>query len=142
MARRTIRLIGLATLGSIALAGVRAAAAEPPILETTLSGGAPAVDAGAFQISGEVLYTPQATPVTVFHYFAVGPDCAQRPVSITVIDPPAHGRLALSEGAEPAVYAGRPLWGDSDPRVRCLDRLVPTRDGAYAPDPGSRVTTS
>jgi hypothetical protein len=101
-----------------------------------MDAGAPAVDADAFRIYGEVLYTRAGSPVTVFHYFAVGPDCAARPVTITLTGPPAHGRFALSEGAEPANFGGRPLWAASDPRVRCEDRLVATRDGAYAPDPG------
>ena len=34
------------------------------------------------------------------------------------------------------MWAGKPLWTGADPRSRCLDRLVTTRDGAYAPDPG------
>lgn len=126
---RALQLIGFLAL----LAPAVAAPAEPV---ETQAAGAPAIDAGAFRIASEVLYTPAGTPVTVFHYFAVSADCGPKPVSITITTPPAHGRLALSNGSEAPVWAGRPLWADDDPRARCLDRLVATHDGAYAPDPG------
>ena len=128
MSGRAFQLVGLAAL-------LAAASAHADPVETTAA-GTPAVDAGAFRLSSEVLYTPAGTPVTVFHYFAVGPDCGPRPVSITVTTPPAHGQLALSSGSEAPVWAGKPLWAETDPRSRCLDRLVATHDGAYAPDPG------
>lgn len=128
MKGRAFQLIGLMAL--IASAPARA---DPVEAQTA---GAPAVDAGANRISSEVLYARAGAPVTVFHYFAVGPDCAATPVGITVTTPPAHGQLVLSSGSEAPIWAGKPLWSDADPRVRCMDRLVATRDGAYAPDPG------
>ena len=128
MAGRAVQLIGVVAL--LAASSPRADPVE------TAAAGAPAIDAGAFRISAEVLYTPAGVPVTVFHYFAVGADCGPTPVDITITTPPAHGQVALSTGAEAPMWAGKPLWTGADPRSRCLDRLVTTRDGAYAPDPG------
>jgi len=133
MAGHAVQLIGMAALLAALPAAATSSRADPV---ETAAAGAPAVDAGAFRISAEVLYTPAGAPVTVFHYFAVGADCGPTPVNITITTPPAHGQLALSNGAEAPVWAGKPLWTGADPRARCLDRLVATHDGAYAPDPG------
>jgi len=126
MARRVL----LAVAAAMAAGAARADPVE------SMGAGAPALDATANRIVSEALYDRAGAPVVVFHYFAVGADCGPRPVSITVTAPPAHGRFALSEGKEPAVSGGAPLWTGADPRAHCLDRLVDTRDGAYSPDPG------
>jgi hypothetical protein len=131
MAQAPMWLLGLAML---ALAGP--ARADPPTLEEAISGEAPSIDAGAYRASSEVLYARAGAPVILFHYFAVGPDCEARPAEVTLAEPPAHGRIAFSDGAQPPMAGERPLWGDGDPRARCAGRLVATRDATYVSDPG------
>jgi hypothetical protein len=129
MARSAAWGLGLAAL---ALAG--AALADPAPNEDA-SMGVPSIDAGAFRISGETIFTPAGAPVTLFHFFAIGPDCEAAPAALTLSEAPAHGRIAFSEGAQPPVAGQQPLWPADDPRAHCADRLVATRDATYVPDP-------
>ena len=116
------------------LAQVSVARADPPAGEDAVA-GVPAIDAGAFRIASEVLYARAGSPVTLFHYFAVGPDCEATPAVLTVTQAPAHGQVAFSDGAQPPVSGLTPLWSHDDPRAHCADRLVTTRDAVYLPDP-------
>ncbi|HTX51413.1 MAG TPA: hypothetical protein VME40_18710 [Caulobacteraceae bacterium] len=123
--------MSLLALAGLALAGP--ARADPPNGEDAVA-GAPAIDAGAFRIAGEVLYARAGTPVTLFHYFAVGPDCEAAPAVLSLTQAPAHGHVAFSDGAQPPVSGLTPLWTRDDPRAHCTDRLVATRDAVYIPD--------
>lgn len=136
MARSRSRslLIGLAALAAVC-AGAGRALAQAAEAEASAS-GAPPIDAGDFRISGEVRYTAAGAPVTLFHYFALGADCAPAAVAITLADPPSHGAVSFVDGAEAPSAAGRPLYAPPDPRARCVDQLVATRDAVYAPEAG------
>lgn len=123
--------VSMLALAALALAG--AARADPPPGEDAVS-GVPAVDADAFRIASEVLYARAGTPVTLFHYFAVRPDCEAAPAALTLTRAPAHGRVDFSDGAQPPVSGVTPLWTRDDPRGHCADRLVATRDAVYVPD--------
>ena len=126
---RTMSLLVLAALG---LAGV--ARADSPTGEDAVT-GVPAIDAGAFRIASEVLYARAGTPVTLFHYFAVRPDCEAAQAQVSLTQAPAHGKVAFSDGAQPPVSGLTPLWSRDDPRAHCVDQLVATRDAVYVPDP-------
>jgi hypothetical protein len=127
-----MRTMSLLALAALALASV--ARADPPVGEDAVA-GAPAIDAGAFRIASEVLYARAGSAVTLFHYFAVGPDCEATPAVLTITQAPAHGQVAFSDGAQPPVSGLTPLWSRDDPRAHCVDRLVTTRDAVYMPDP-------
>jgi hypothetical protein len=124
----------LAVAGAVMAA---AAWANPPLgASDVVFGETPVLDAGALKASAEVIYTAVGKPVLLFHYFGVGGDCAPTAVSLRLIEPPAHGAVTFQEGAEPPIRAGRPIYADADPRARCIDQLVATRDALYAPDVG------
>jgi hypothetical protein len=53
-----------------------------------------------------------------------------------VTTPPAHGTISFEDGEERPWSGGRPLFGASDPRAACGNRLAATKDGVYAPAPG------
>jgi len=142
------KLLGLTLLAAAGMA--RAGAPSPPPADPSpaeaTQTGAPNIDAADYRIGGETIYGRQGRPVVLFHYFSIGPDCAARPVSVTLKDPPAHGRMTVVDGAQPPVADGRAMWGPGDPRAHCAGQLVATRDGAYQPDPAfvghDRLTVS
>ena len=127
-----VRRLMMAAAAGTALAG--AAQAQPP-------GGdvagleAPAIVRGSGAMSQHSA-TPTATPVMLFHYFNVGPDCRATEVTIRLVTPPAHGEVAFHDGQERPFAGGEPLFGDGDPRARCENRLAPTKDAVYTPAPG------
>jgi hypothetical protein len=98
--------------------------------------GAPAVEATSLRLQSEVLYTVVGKPVTLFHFFAVAPDCGLAAAEVVVTVPPGHGQVRFAEGAEPPVAPGGPIWRAPDPRARCVSHLVATRDAVYLPAPG------
>jgi len=127
-----MRPTALLALAALALAG--AGQAQSSSGDDAIA-GAPSIDAAAHRIAGEVLYARAGVPVFLFHYFAVGPDCEALPASLTITQTPAHGHVALSDGAQPPVSGLTPLWTGGDPRAHCLGRLVATRDATYVADP-------
>jgi hypothetical protein len=96
---------------------------------------APAIVRGEGAISQHSA-TPTATPVMLFHYFNVGADCRPTEVTIRLASPPAHGAVTFADGQERPISGGEPLFTAGDPRVRCADRLVATKDAVYTPAPG------
>jgi hypothetical protein len=131
-------LIAVLAVGAGAASGVASAqpsggaASDGAAAET----GAPVVEATALRLQSEVLYTVIGKPVTLFHFFAVTPDCGRAAAELTVTSPPAHGDVRFAEGAEPPVAPGGPIWSAPDPRARCAGQLVATRDAIYQPAPG------
>jgi hypothetical protein len=103
--------------------------------ETVARLEAPAIMRGAGTFSQRSA-TPAGAPVLLFHYFDVGPDCRATEVTFRVTSPPAHGTVTFAASQNRPFEAGRPLFGDGDPRARCEDRLVPTRDAVYTPQAG------
>jgi len=136
MARLRRSPILVAALGALAAASLAGAARAEASDGSTTQTGAPQVDAGAHRISGEIRYTAAGAPVTLFHYFALGADCGPAEVAVTLAEPPEHGTVSFVAGAEQPAAAGRPLYPPPDPRARCADRLVATRDAVYAPTAG------
>jgi hypothetical protein len=110
-----------------------AASAQGDYVVTRLE--APAIVRGAGAMSQHSA-TPAATPVMLFHYFNVGGDCRPTEVTIRLATPPAHGAVTFADGQERPLSAGEPLFGAGDPRARCADRLVSTKDAVYTPAPG------
>lgn len=80
--------------------------------------------------------TAAGAPVLLFHYFNLGPDCGRTAVTVRLATPPAHGTVDIQDGEERPAWRGRPLYPEDDPRARCGDRLVATRDAIYTPAPG------
>ena len=57
-------------------------------------------------------------------------------MSFRLATPPAHGEVTFVASQNRPFADGRPLFVGGDPRARCADRLVPTRDAIYTPAPG------
>jgi hypothetical protein len=118
-----------------ALAG--AALAQPaPAVQDLVFGDTPVIGPGPLKASGEVIYTAMERPVLLFHYFSLEPDCRPVAVGIRLVEPPEHGAVSFSKGAEQPSREGKPIYVRDDPRSRCDDRLVATDDASYAPAPG------
>ena len=96
---------------------------------------APAIMRGAGAMSQRSA-TPAGAPLLLFHYFNVGPGCGPSDVSFRLATPPAHGAVTFVASQNRPFADGRPLFAGGDPRARCADRLVPTRDAIYTPAPG------
>lgn len=136
--RRRTRIWSLMT--AIAAGAVTTLAAAPvghaQAASDQAQTGAPAIEPTALRIQSEVIYAAAGKPVTLFHFFAVTPDCGRAAAELTVTSPPAHGDVRFAEGAEPPVAPGGPIWSAPDPRARCAGQLVATRDAIYQPAPG------
>jgi hypothetical protein len=128
-ARRRLICIGAALVA--AAAGAAWAQAD----ETVARLEAPAIMRGAGAFSQRSA-TPSGAQVLLFHYFNVGHDCGATEVSFRLATPPAHGAVTFVASQNRPFTAGHPLFADGDPRARCADRLVPTRDAIYTPAPG------
>jgi len=109
------------------------ASAQPADQVTRLE--APALMRGDGAISQRSA-TPSGQPLLLFHYFNVAPDCRPSDVSFRLATPPAHGTVSFLASQNRPFTDGRPLFAVGDPRARCVDRLVPTKDAVYAPAPG------
>jgi hypothetical protein len=96
---------------------------------------APSITRGAGAISQRSA-TPSGAQVLLFHYFNVAPDCSPSEVSFRLATPPAHGAVTFVSSQSRPFADGHPLFVAGDPRARCADRLVPTRDAIYTPAPG------
>jgi hypothetical protein len=129
-------LAWIAIVGALAATRASALVAAPAGPIDLVFGGTPAIGSGPLKASGEVLYTAQGAPVALFHYFSLDADCRPRAVAIRLVEPPEHGEVSFTEGHEPPWANGKPIYEDGDPRARCEDRLVGTRDASYAPAPG------
>ena len=120
-------------MGAVLAATAGAAAAQSADQVTRLE--APALMRGDGAISQRSA-TPSGEPLLLFHYFNVAPDCRPSEVSFRLATPPAHGAVSFLASQNRPFTDGRPLFADSDPRTRCADRLVPSRDAVYTPAPG------
>jgi len=80
--------------------------------------------------------TAAGAPVLLFHYFNLGPGCGPTDATVRLTTPPAHGTVAIQDGDEQPAWRGRSLYPPGDPRARCRDRLVATRDAIYTPAAG------
>ena len=118
-----------------ALIGAVAGAAWAQADDTVARLEAPAVMRGAGTFSQRSA-TPAGTPVLLFHYFDVGPDCRATEVAFRLATPPAHGVVTFAASQNRPFKGGRPLFADGDPRARCANELAPTRDAIYTPAPG------
>lgn len=114
-------------------AAAGAVVAQPADQVTRLE--APALMRGDGAISQRSA-TPADKPLLLFHYFNVAPDCGPSEVSFRLAAPPAHGTVSFVASQNRPFAAGRPIFGPDDPRARCDDRLVPSRDAVYTPAPG------
>ncbi|MFI4934861.1 MAG: hypothetical protein ACHP7N_09610 [Caulobacterales bacterium] len=124
MRRRLGERFGLAVILAVCAGG--AWAASDDLLET-----APMLTTGVPHLTSETANAPAAAPVTLFHYFNLDADCRPTKVSIEVTQAPAHGDLAIVDGEEQPALHGAPIFAKGDPRERCANRLVATRDGVY-----------
>lgn len=138
MALTSLRWTGMAVLALLAGAAAAEPASSPaPELTTSAAAGvAPVIEPTSLRLQGEVLYTTAGKPVTLFHFFATAADCGRAAAQLQLVAPPAHGEVRFTEGAEPPVAGGAPLWRAPDPRARCADQLVATRDAVYQPAAG------
>jgi hypothetical protein len=127
--RRYLGWIGAALV--VAAAGAAWAQGE----ESAAVLQAPAIMRGAGSMSQRSA-TPAGEPLLLFHYFNVGPGCGPSEVSFRLATPPAHGAVTFVASQNRPFADGRPLFVGGDPRARCADRLVPTRDAIYTPAPG------
>jgi len=80
--------------------------------------------------------TPAGKQLLLFHYFNVGRDCGATDVTFRLTSPPAHGEVTFVASQNRPYSDGHVLFASGDPRARCADRLVPTRDAIYTPAPG------
>jgi hypothetical protein len=126
---RASGLVGAALVG--AAAGLAWAQSDDVVARLE----APAVMRGAGAFSQRSA-TPAGAKVLLFHYFDVGPDCGATEVTFRLATPPAHGAVTFVASQNRPFEGGRPLFADGDPRARCDDRLVPTRDAVYTPEAG------
>ncbi len=127
--RRSCVWVGAALVG--AAAGVAWAQTDDTVARLE----APAVMRGAGTFSQRSA-TPAGAPVLLFHYFDVGPDCRATEVTFRVTTPPAHGVVTFAASQNRPFDGGRPLFTGGDPRARCANELVPTRDAVYTPEAG------
>ena len=121
-------------LGAV-LVGAAAGVAFAQTDETVARLEAPAIMRGAGTFSQRSA-TPSGAPVLLFHYFDVGADCRATEVTFRLASPPAHGTVTFAPSQNRPFEGGRPLFADGDPRARCDDELVPTRDAVYTPVAG------
>jgi hypothetical protein len=96
----------------------------------------PMIGQGELSVSGEVTRTLAETPVVLFHYFNLAPDCGPSAVTIRLVEPPAHGDVAFIDGEERPYVHGHSIFADGDPRTACSGQLVTTRDATYTPAAG------
>jgi hypothetical protein len=94
----------------------------------------PTIMTAATPKSHEVKHFASTWGASLFWYFNVGPDCQATQLETTLVDPPAHGRLFLSDGSVPGSARWPTPFSKADPRSSCA-RLA-MRNGAYQPDPG------
>lgn len=124
---------GLAAgLGGVLLAGV-AGAAWPQ--GEDIGAGAPVIARGA-PISQQDVNTEAGRPILLFHFVHIDGACGPTAVAMRVITEGAHGTFAVEDGQERPWSDGHPLFEPGDPRARCGNRLVPTKDGIYTPARG------
>ncbi len=123
----------LAWAGAALVAAAGVAWAQPK--ETVARLEAPALMRGAGAISQRSA-TLSGAELLLFHYFNVGPDCGPTEVSFRLATPPAHGAVTFVTSQNRPFADGHPLFAGGDPRARCGDRLVPTKDAIYTPAPG------
>lgn len=121
----------LAAAAGAALAGAASAQTDESV--TRLE--APALMRGDGSISQRSA-TPAGKQIVLFHYFNVGPNCGATEVTFRLTTPPAHGVVSFVASQNRPYTDGRSLFAGDDPRARCVDRLVPTRDAVYTPAPG------
>ena len=131
MGERKRRLACIGAALTVAAAGAATAQTD----ETVARLEAPAIVRGAGAFSQRSA-TESGARVLLFHYFNVGPDCGPTEVSFRLATPPAHGAVTFVASQNRPFADGRPLFAAGDPRARCADRLVPTRDAIYTPTPG------
>ena len=126
------RLFGwVATAVIAAAAGVAWAQGEVTVARLE----APALTRGVGAISQRSATTAGAS-LLLFHYFNVGPGCGPSEVTFRLATPPSHGEVVFVASQNRPFADGRPMFAEGDPRARCADRLVPTRDAIYTPAPG------
>jgi hypothetical protein len=123
----------VAGVGAAVLTAAAAPASPQPDDDTVL--GIPAIVRGAAAIRQHSI-TASESPVVLFHYFNIGRDCEPTQVVLRIVTPPDHGEVAFVDGEERPFAEGRPLFAAGDPRARCADRLVATRDAVYTPAAG------
>jgi hypothetical protein len=123
-----------AWVGAVLVAAVASAVAAQPVDEVTRL-EAPALMRGDGAISQRSA-TPSDQPLLLFHYFNVATDCRPSDVTFRLATPPAHGTVGFVASQNRPFAGGRPLFAAGDPRARCADRLVPSRDAVYTPAPG------
>ena len=124
---------GLAAgLGGILLAGL-AGAAWPQ--GEDVGAGAPVFARGA-PVSQQDVNTEAGQPVVLFHFVHIDADCGPTAMAMRLTAEPAHGTFTIEDGEERPWSGGHPLFDPADPRAHCGNRLVPTKDGVYAPAAG------
>ncbi|HUZ12463.1 MAG TPA: hypothetical protein VMU93_06420 [Caulobacteraceae bacterium] len=133
---RPTALIGVVAIWALASAALAGVSPVEPADGDLVFGETPVIGAGGLEASGEVVYTAEGDPVALFHYFSLDADCRARAVGIRLTEPPAHGSVSFSQGRQPPVRGGEPIYPGADPRARCADRLAPTRDATYLPAAG------
>jgi len=126
-------LLMIVGVGAAVLTAAAAPAAPQPDDDTVL--GIPAIVRGAAAIRQHSI-TASESPVVLFHYFNIGRECEPTEVVFHIATPPGHGAVAFVDGEERPFAEGRPLFAAADPRARCADRLVATRDAVYTPSAG------
>lgn len=129
MAWRRLGWVGAA----LAVAGAGAALAQTDASVIRLD--APALTRGDGAISQRSA-TLAGKQLVLFHYFNVGADCGPTEVAFRLATPPAHGAVTFVASQNRPYADGHALFSGGDPRARCANRLVPTRDAIYTPAPG------
>jgi hypothetical protein len=127
--------MGLARIGlaGAVLATIAAGAARSQ--GEAVGAGAPLIARGA-PVSQQDANTEVGRPVLLFHYVHVDAACGPTAMAIRLTTPPGHGSVSFEDGEERPWHGGRPLFAAGDPRARCGDRLVATKDAVYTPAPG------
>jgi hypothetical protein len=70
----------------------------------------------------------------LFDYLNVDPDCQPASVTVTVVRPPEHGKLIVSQVSVPATSRLTSALRRGDPRRACAE--LPVQQGFYRPDYG------
>jgi len=112
-----------------------AAAAEAVAQDDQVTSAIPLIVRGAPPLRQRSI-TATGAPVLLFHYFNLGPGCEPTDATVRLTTPPAHGTVDVQDGDEQPAWRGRSLYPADDPRARCRDWLVATRDAVYTPAAG------
>lgn len=83
-------------------------------------------------VAHEVKHVASTWGGGLFDYVNAGPDCQATDVTVTLAQPPAHGKLIVNQVTVPVFPRLKAALPKGDPRAACA--TLPIQQGFYRPD--------